>query len=275
MLIDTHCHLNIMASKQPEERLTPELLASIAPIIEKVVSAGVTKMVTVGTSLAESYNCIAVAERYPSQVAATIGVHPCDVAGVDPEDMITQMSDMLSVHKSAIVAIGEIGLDYYHLPHDKEAQKRIFSAQLELAAQHHLPVVIHIRDGLLEKAGNHALTLLRACRKRLKTGVIHCFSLDKKAAQEVISWGWYIGIDGPITYPKNQQLRDIVAAVPLSGLVLETDAPFLPPQEFRGKPNCPSNLVHVAQAIAQARKISYEEVAAATTKNARRLYGLV
>jgi TatD DNase family protein len=266
MLIDTHCHLNIMTSKEPEAILTSAQLSELEPILAHITQAGVGKMVTVGTSIPESLNCIMVAQKYPA-VKATIGVHPCDITQ-PVETIISQLEEFLCTYRSEIVAIGEIGLDYYHQPYDKEMQAVVFRAQLELAKKYDVPVVIHIRD-----AGDDALAILELYKDSLH-GVVHCFSQDLAAAQKIISWGWYIGIDGPITYPKNSYLRELVATVPLTGILLETDAPFLPPQTLRGKKNCPSNLGIIAQAIADARGVTVAEVAAQTTANAQKLFRL-
>ncbi|MDQ5890580.1 MAG: TatD DNase family protein [Candidatus Dependentiae bacterium] len=264
MMIDTHCHLNIMTNKEPEALLTAHQLAELETVMAHIHDSGVGHMVCVGTSVPESRNCIAIAERY-ARVAATIGVHPCDITQ-PVEVIISELESLINAHRKVIVGIGEIGLDYYHQPYDKHLQEVVFKAQLALAIKYELPVVIHIRD-----AGDDALAILELYKDTLH-GVIHCFSLDKAAAEKIISWGWYIGIDGPITYPKNNYLREIVATVPLTGIFLETDAPFLPPQHLRGKRNCPSNLGIIAQAIADARGVSFEDVVRQTTANAKELF---
>ncbi len=265
-MIDTHCHLNIMATKKPEEFLTPENFNEISSVVDRACGAGIIKMICVGTSIPESINCIEVAKRHET-VHATIGVHPCDIT--DSVEIVTEsLERLLCAERSYIVAIGEIGLDYYHQPYDMHKQKKMFEAQLLLAVKYDVPVVIHIRD-----AGDDALAILERYKDSL-CGVIHCFSLDYAAAQKIIGWGWYIGIDGPVTYPKNNGLRDIVAAVPLHGIVLETDAPFLPPQGLRGKPNCPSNLAIIAAEIARVRNVSVDQVIAQTSLNAKKLFRL-
>ncbi|MDQ5940808.1 MAG: TatD DNase family protein [Candidatus Dependentiae bacterium] len=270
MMIDTHCHLNIMADKKPEELLRSEHFPAIEQFLREAAASNLSYLITVGTSIPESQNCVALAERYqlPPIVKATIGVHPCDIT--QPiEEIIRELEAIISSPAGkCVVAIGEIGLDYYHQPYDKELQAQVFIAQLELAKKHRLPVVIHIRD-----AGVDALAILEKYKSDL-CGVIHCFSLDLAAAERVISWGWYIGIDGPITYPKNHHLRFVVATVPLSGIMLETDAPFLPPQHLRGKRNSPANLGIIAQAIADARGVALVEVVTQTTKNAQALFRL-
>ncbi|MEI7580572.1 MAG: TatD family hydrolase [bacterium] len=271
-MIDTHCHINIMVQKKPDQRMTEEMLAQCDAIVVRAHAAGVQQLITVGTSVAESRNCILLAQRY-STVSATIGVHPCDSVTQDGPlavgQIVSELEQLLSTAEPHIVAIGEIGLDYYHQPYDAAHQKEVFIAQLELALRWNKPVVIHIRD-----AGVDALAVLRHYKDRLR-GVVHCFSLDLAAAEELISWGWMIGIDGPVTYPKNSALREIVARVSLDGVLLETDAPFLPPQSLRGKSNCPSNLGIIADEIARVRGVSREEIIAATTANAQKLFNLL
>jgi TatD DNase family protein len=270
-MIDTHCHINIMVQKQPDQLMTEEILAQCDAIVVRAHTAGVQRLITVGTSVAESRNCILLAQRY-STVSATVGVHPCDSVTEEGPlavgQILSQLEQLLSTAEQHIVAIGEIGLDYYHQPFDAAHQKEVFVAQLELAVRWNKPVVVHIRD-----AGADALCILRQYKDRLR-GVVHCFSLDLAAAEELISWGWMIGIDGPITYPKNSALRDIVARMPLEGLLLETDAPFLPPQSMRGKQNCPSFLGIIAEEIARLKGVMYEEVVAITTINAQKLFVL-
>jgi len=267
MLIDTHCHLNIMTSKEPEAILTLTQLAELEPVLGRIAQAGIAEMITVGTSIPESLNCIMIAKKYPV-VKATIGVHPCDIT-LPLATIIAELEKFLCTYRAEIVAIGEIGLDYYHRPYDKETQASVFKAQLELAKKYDLPVVVHIRD-----AGEDAMAILASYKDSLR-GVVHCFSQDLAAAQEIISWGWYIGIDGPLTYPKNSYLRELVATVPLTGILLETDAPFLPPQSLRGKKNCPSNLGIIAHAVADARGVDIATVIAQTTSNAQELFRLL
>lgn len=275
MLIDTHCHLNIMVPKQPEAALEDFHFKEIELIVARARAAGLSHLISVGTSLEESLNCVRIAQRF-SCVRATVGVHPCDITR-DPAALCSGLERLIQEHRDVIVGIGETGLDYYHQPYNKEVQQRVFRDHLDLAARYELPVVVHIRNAAAgtsaDDAGADALAILDEYKERVR-GVIHCFSLDVDAARTVISWGWYIGIDGPITYPKNETLRALVAAVPLEGLLLETDAPFLPPQSLRGKKNCPSNLGVIAQTIAQSRGCSMAEIVLATNRNVRCLFVL-
>lgn len=268
MLIDTHCHLNMMVAKQPDEALVPEHLPDIDSVVAAARLVGIGAIVNVGTSVVESQNSCLLARRY-EDVFATVGVHPCDVSPSWQQDLAALKILLEDKQRNKIVGIGETGLDYYHKPYDTERQAAAFRAQIELALAHDLPLVVHIRE-----AGDDALKIIAEYRHSAR-GVIHCFSLDLAAAQEVIGWGWYIGIDGPVTYKKNDYLRQIVATVPLSGLLLETDAPFLTPQAMRGKQNSPIYLSYIANEIAAARGCTVAEVAAATTANAQRLFNIV
>ena len=167
------------------------------------------------------------------------------------------------------MAIGEVGLDFYHKPFDAPRQRDCFKAHIELALEHNLALSIHVRE-----AGQELLRVLDEYHKQIKRAVIHCFSQPQDFADEVLKWGFYLGIDAPITYPKNELLRSVVINAPLTSLVLETDAPFLPPQALRGKKNHPAYIAMFAGVIADLKGVSVEEVAAVTTKNAQKLFGL-
>lgn len=267
MLIDTHCHLNMMVDKKRDDRMTSAQVEQVSQIVENASAQGVGKIVNVGTTYNETLNSLALADRYAS-VFATAGIHPCDVTSVWQNDL-SVLKKMLATHKNKIVALGETGLDFFHKPYDAVAQEALFRGTIELSLQHDLPLVVHVRD-----AGDEALKVLDEYAGETR-GVLHCFSLDLQSGQQVAAWGnWYLGIDGPVTYPKNEWLRQVVATIDLEYLLLETDAPFLPPQQFRGKQNSPIHLPIIAQAIAEARGCSIEEVARVTTASAERLFGI-
>jgi len=258
----------MMVQKDPEKLLTNEQLVLISDIISDEQAAGVTHLITVGTSVAESENCIAIAKHYDA-VFATVGIHPCD-ASEDWEHDFESIRRMVADAKdNRIVAIGEVGLDYYHTPYDAARQEACFRAHIELAIEYDLPLVVHIRD-----AGDDALRILSEYSEHTR-GVIHCFSLDLDAAILVASWGWMIGIDGPVTYKKNKYLREIVRTIPLDdSILLETDAPFLTPQAVRGRPNHPAYIPYIAECIADENGISVEAVGRITTQNAKKLFGI-
>lgn len=267
MLIDTHCHLNMMVDKKRDDRMSNQQLEEVVGVIENASAAGVNKIVNVGTTYNETLNSLALADRY-ELVFATAGIHPCDATSAWQNDLST-LKKMVATYKNKIVALGETGLDFFHKPYDAVAQEALFRGTIELAIEHDLPLVVHVRA-----AGDEALKVLDEYAGETR-GVLHCFSLDLESGQQVVAWkNWYLGIDGPVTYPKNDWLREVVATIDLEHLLLETDAPFLPPQQFRGKQNSPVHLPIIAQAIADVRGCSIEEVARVTTANAERLFGI-
>ena len=269
MFVDTHCHLNMVVKKEFNVCLEESHFALIKHVIQDAHGAGVSKIVNVGTSLQESINSVEIAKRFDS-VFATVGIHPCDCSENWRQD-VQALAKCLGgdKEKNKIVAIGEVGLDFYHKPYDKQRQYDAFKMQIELALEYTLPLVIHVRD-----AGDELLKIIEEYVREIKGAVIHCFSQKQDFADIVTGWGFYIGIDGPITYPKNEELRSIVKKVALEHLILETDAPFLPPQQYRGKQNVPAYLPLFAALIADLKEISLEQLAQATTRNAEKLFGI-
>lgn len=268
MFIDTHCHLNMVVKETFDRLLTEEELKLVGAEIEQAKAAGVTTIINVGTSLVESLNCIELARRY-KEVFATVGIHPCDATILWKEDFKIIAQKARAAEALRIVGIGEVGLDFYHKPFDKQRQKDCFKAHIELALERNLALSIHVRD-----AGEELLYVLEEYAKDIKRAVIHCFSQNQDFANVVLGWGFYLGIDAPITYPKNDLLRSIVTNTSLSSLVLETDSPFLPPQVFRGKKNHPAYIPMFAPVIAELKEVSVEEVGMITSENAKRLFGL-
>ena len=237
MLFDTHAHLH-----------DPWIGDDLPDVIDRATEAGVGRIVTIGCSLEDSRNALNVAEQY-EHVWATLGVHPHDA-----KDWTTEIESefrTMAQHKK-VVAIGEIGLDFYRnlSPHDD--QYRAFEAQLALADDLNLPVVIHSRDAHEECYG----VLLEWANRRTRefpVGVIHCFSGDAELAQRYVELGFLISFAGPVTYPKNNALREAAATLPLEAIVIETDCPYLSPQPHRGKRNEPANIRHTAEQIAEVR----------------------
>ena len=237
MLFDTHAHLH-----------DPWIGDDLPDVMDRAAEAGVSRIVTIGCSLEDSRNALKVAEQY-EHVWATLGVHPHDA-----KDWTTEIeSEFRTIAKhEKVVAIGEIGLDFYRnlSPHDD--QYRAFEAQLALADDLNLPVVIHSRDAHEECYG----VLLEWANRRTREfpiGVIHCFSGDAKLAQRYVELGFMISFAGPVTYPKNHDLRAAAAAIPLESIVIETDCPYLSPQPRRGKRNEPANVRHTAELISEVR----------------------
>lgn len=272
MFVDTHCHLNIIVNKKPDQMLEEEHFIAINDLVKQAFDAGVTKILNVGTSLPESINSIQIAQRFES-VYATIGIHPCD-ANELTLDYLKQARKEISTYlrhkeENKIVAIGETGLDFFHKPYNQPMQIDFFKVQIELALEYKLPLIVHVRE-----SADEVLTVLDGYRKDGIRGVIHCFLQQKDIADTAIDWGFYIGLDAPITYPKNEWLRDMFREIPLDSIILETDSPFLPPQHLRGKQNLPSNIPIIAQALADLKQIEVAAVAQATTANVLKLFGI-
>ncbi len=262
MFIDTHCHLNIMVKDSFDSLLTSQEFTHAEPLIADAVSAGVKKLLCVGTSIIESMNCIKLAVGY-DPVFATVGIHPNDLAMSWQEDLrqIALLAKESQKHK--IVAIGECGLDKHYPGYNIAQQKDAFRAQIELALEYDLALVVHTRD-----AGDETLECLAEYKNNCPKGTIHCFSEDLAFAQGAIQLGFVLGIGGTITYPKNSKLREVVSKLGIEHIILETDAPFLPPQPIRGKKNSPTQIPVIAQAVADLLGCSREEVGERTTKTA-------
>ena len=251
--IDTHAHLY-------DERYDDDR----AEMITRAAAAGVTQIISMGDTMAASAQVVADAEQYPTLYAA-VGVHPesaCVLTDAERAQLLTWAKH------PKVVAIGEIGLDYYWEkdPKVRAVQRELFVTQLGIARAAGLPVCIHDRE-----AHGDTLAILQAEGQGL-TGVLHCYSGSLEMARELWKMGYYIGIDGPLTYKNAAKLPDIVREAPQERLLIETDSPYLAPVPLRGKRNEPAYLVHIAAKIAELRGESVEEVARYTTENARRLY---
>ncbi len=255
-LIDTHCHLDWKAFDSDREA-----------VIERAVRAGVRRMITIGVDLPSSRRAIEIAEQHAS-VYAAVGVHPNDCADFSAA-MLSEMRSLAQHPK--VVAVGEIGLDYYWHKVDHDTQARAFRAQLELAAENDKPVIIHSRDAApdvvkaLESFVAHSAPM---------SGTLHSYFDDLEIVQRVFGLGFYIGVTGPITFKKSDREREIVRQVRNDRLLLETDAPFLTPVPHRGERNEPAYVRHVAETIAMVRGQSLEDIARQSTQNAERLFGL-
>lgn len=266
MLIDTHCHINMMVKKTFDTEITPDDLRLASSIVDEAYAHGVTHIINVGTSLVESFNCIQLALQY-APIHAAVGIHPNDCTQTWHTDF-KEIKNFVKEHKkNKIVAIGETGLDRHYPDTNIDRQKDAFRAHIDLALEHNLALIVHTRD-----ARDETLTALEEYKGQISRGVIHCFSEDQEFANEVIAMGFVIGLGGALTYPKNEYLRTIARAVPLDKIVLETDAPFLPPQIIRGKQNSPAQILTIARYLAELRDISLEDVAYATSINVERVF---
>ncbi len=269
MLIDTHCHLNMMIKSDFDVLLSKNQLSAAQAIIDEAAAHEVTTIINVGTSLVESENCIALAKAFES-VYATVGIHPND-ATEKWADELKKMDELLQDKEAnKIVGIGETGIDRHYPEYNLQRQVDAFRAQIEMALSHNVGLVIHSRD-----AYDETLRVLEEYARHEPRAVMHCFSYDQNFADQVISWGFKLGIGGTLTYPKNDELRSIVKAVKLSDMILETDAPFLPIQSMRGKKNAPQYIKSIAEYIAELRMQPFADVALETTHAAKTLFSLV
>ena len=255
-LIDTHCHLDWKAFDPDREA-----------VIDRAVRAGVRRMITIGVDVPSSRRAVEIAEQHEA-VYAAVGVHPNDCADFSAASLSEVRS--LAQHPK-VVAIGEIGLDYYWHKVDHDTQARAFRAQLELAAEIDKPVIIHSRD-----AAPDVVTILEDFTYHVSrlTGTLHSYFDYLAIAQRAFAIGFYIGVTGPVTFKKSDREREIVRQVRNDRLLLETDAPFLTPAPHRGKRNEPAYVRHVAETIAMVRGQPVEEVARQSTQNAERLFGV-
>lgn len=252
-IIDTHCHIYY-------KDFTPDWDQMLARANE----AGVKGMIVVGADAESSQQAVTIAGRYP-QIYCTVGIHPHDAAGVSEADIVALQQ--LAAATDKCVAIGEIGLDFYRNNSPQAEQERVFQRFLHMAKALDKPVVIHDRDA-------HAETLAMIQEAGITRGVMHCFSGDLAFARQCLEQGLYLSIPGTVTYPSNEQLREVVRNVPLERLLLETDCPYLSPVPHRGKRNEPSYTRITAQKVAELRGLSLEDVARITTMNAGRLFGI-
>ena len=233
-------------------------------VIAALPEAGVTLVVDPGCDVRSSQNAVALAETFP-HVYAAVGIHPSDCAGVDDEAF--QAIRALCGHEK-VVAIGEIGLDYYWESNPPRAfQQSVFRRQLELALELDLPVIVHDREA-------HGDTLAIVSEYPNLRGVFHCFAGSPEMAEELLKRGWYLGFDGPITYKNAKRAPEVVAVTPLERIVVETDSPYLTPVPFRGKRNDSRNLPYVIEKLAEWKGISAAEMERITFENGKRLFGL-
>lgn len=271
MFFDSHSHLDMMVLKEDQQALQDEDFGQLDLIMDTVRRAGVSGVINVGTNLVGTRNSIMLAQRY-HDVFATAGIHPCD-CGADWRGDIRKIEQLLGNKKeNKIIGIGETGLDFYHEPYNKDCQIDAFRAHIELSLEFKLPLIIHSRA-----ASDEVLSVLQEYIADGVCGVLHCFSHQAYVAEQVLAWGFYIGIGGYITYPKNEALRTLVqTSIPLDKLLLETDAPFLPPQPYRGKQNSPAYIPLFASVLAALKGIENQELGAITTQNVQHLFaGLV
>jgi TatD DNase family protein len=254
MLIDTHAHL----SKK-------EYSFDLDAVIKKAAAAGVEKIISCGFDVQSSLGSLEIAEKYPN-VFAALGVHPHDAEKITAEELVRIM---VEVSDPRVKAIGEIGLDHYRSLSSPESQKTLFRAFLKMAVEAGKPVIIHSRE-----AGDDVLEIL-ADFQEIKKIVFHCFPADPALADKVLARGYFISFTGTITFKNaSAELRKIVETVPLDRVMLETDCPYLAPQEQRGQRNEPAFIVSIARKMAEIRKMSYEEICRITSENAGKFFDI-
>jgi TatD DNase family protein len=256
MLIDSHCHLNFNAFDQDR-----------AQVMDRAKEAGLVAIINPATNLGDSRQVVALATEIPELYAA-VGVHPNDAVEFD-EAALAQLRQLAGHPK--VVAIGEIGLDYYWDEAPRPVQWQVFEQQLKLAKEIDKPVIIHQRDSAAD-----TMAVLRqwAAEQDHPGLVLHSFSGDQAMAEEAIDLGFYIGLSGPVTFKNARDLPDIVAALPPDRLLVETDAPFLSPHPFRGKRNEPARVKLVAERVAALQDLSLAEMSRYLTENAITLFRL-
>lgn len=262
MLVDTHAHIY--------EEYYP---GQIEAVLARATAAGVGRLVVPAVDLASSAEAVRLSRRRTNLYAA-VGIHPGEVDNAGESDLEQLENFLLASRENRIVAVGEAGIDYHYTRANAGLQKVIFKAQIKLACRYDLPLIIHDReahkdslDCLLEAQADGYL------RPR-RPGVFHCYSGSVEFMQSLLKLGFYIGIDGPVTFKNAGRLKEVVAAVPADRLLLETDSPYLTPEPYRGKRNEPANLVHIAEAVAAVRGVTVADLAEETGQNADRLFDL-
>ena len=253
MIFDTHAHYD----DEQFDTDRDELLKSMN-------EAGVGTIVNVSASVESWDDTLKLTKEYPF-VYGAVGVHP-DYVGDLNEENFAYLEEVAK--KDKIVAIGEIGLDYYWDKEGHDVQKEWFTRQLDLAIKLNLPVIIHSRE-----AAADTFEIMKEYADKVR-GVIHCYSYSPEQAKEYVKMGFYIGIGGVVTFKNAKKLKEVVENIPLDRIVLETDCPYLSPEPNRGKRNSSKNLVYVAKEISELKGVSYEEVIKVTSENARALYNM-
>ncbi len=252
-LVDSHAHIYYR-----------DYAGDFEEMLQRATDAGVAAMLVVGTDIESSRESVALAEKYP-QLYAAVGIHPHDAGRVT--DNCYGVIRELALSSPKVVAIGEIGLDFYRDRAPRHEQGAVFRRLLRLASELDKPVIVHDRDA-------HAQVLACLREEKARRGVLHCFSGDSAMAAEAIAMGFYVSIPGTITYPANEPLRDVVRATSIDRMLVETDCPYLSPVPHRGKRNEPAYVRLAAERVAEVKGLSLEDVARITTKNVCDLFGI-
>ena len=257
-LFDSHAHYDDEKFNEDRE-----------DVIKNVYESGVTKLISAGYSLDGSKKAAALADKYDF-IYATAGISPNDIPHNSLDEFHKELIEIENIARNKkVVAIGEIGLDYYWNTDNKELQKQVFIEQIELANKLDMPIVIHTRDAVMD-----TLDILKNRKTPVKKGVFHCCPLNVELVKEALKLGFYISFCGPVTFKNSKNARQVVEMVPLDKMLIETDSPYLAPEPLRGTRNDSRNIKYTAQKVAEFKGISLEEIAAATYENAKRIFEL-
>lgn len=248
MFIDTHCHIS------------KEYFDDIPNLIDKIVKSGVNKVIVNGCDMNSNLEVLELVEKYDI-VYGALGFHPTELDDFSDEQLIWLEKN---INNKKIVAIGEIGLDYHYDNTDKVKQKEVFEKQLQIASKYHKPVIVHSRDAI-----NDTYNIIS---KYNVVGSLHCFSSSKEMAERFIKLGFYIGIGGVCTYKNAKEIKEVIKAIDLEYIILETDTPYLSPEPVRKEKNTPCNIPIIASYIASLKDVDLSIVSKVTTANASRLF---
>ncbi len=254
-LFDSHCHLE-----------DPRFAEDFGPTLERMAAQGVDRALLVGSDMATSQRIVELTGESRALYGA-VGVHPHEAKDFTPSDL-DQLTSWLQMPR--IVAVGEIGLDYYYDHSPQEAQRQVFEAQLHFAYEKGVPAIFHVRD-----AHGDTLEVFRRHRQALPSGVLHCYSGSVESAKTYLDMGFYLSFAGPVTFKNAKNLAEVAAYCPLDRLLVETDSPYLAPEPKRGQRNEPAYVYYVAKRVAEVKGLSLEALAQAATENTCRLFGIV
>jgi len=251
-LVDTHVHLDF-----------PDYQDDFSEVLKRAEENHIVGMISIGINVASSQKAISLAENY-DQIWASVGVHPHDVKQLkgNYKEKLKQLAN-----SPRVVAIGETGLDYYRMRSPKQKQQEAFRQQIKLARELELPLVIHCRD-----AYEDTYRIMEEEKAQEVGGVLHCFSGDVALALKALNKGYFISFAGPVTYPKSHRVKKVVEEVPLDRILLETDAPFLSPQKYRGKRNEPAYIKETYAEVANIKGVLHEELEESCLINVKRLF---
>ena len=255
MLFDTHAHLDDAA-----------LYSDVVNILQRAREAGIDWINSVGCDWRSSLLNVHLAEKHPDMVYASVGVHPSELRQIE-ENVWEKLTELAKTPR--VIGWGEIGLDYHYDDTDKDLQQKYFRAQISLAKEVGKPIIIHDRD-----SHQDVVDILRQEHAGINGGILHCFSGSWEMAKQCLAMGFMISFAGPLTYKNARVPVEVAAKVPLDMLLVETDSPYLTPHPFRGKTNEPARVVYTAEKLAQIRHLDYEEIAAITAANAKRIFQL-